>query len=53
MAEPVFQMNEPTAETKTEIFLFLFKQMVDDATNRLQESCPDLAAMVKEAECGR
>ncbi len=46
-------MPEISREAKQDVFFVIFKEMVDDARQRLQESCPDLARMVKEAECGR
>ena len=52
-AERTVLMPEISASAKQDVLLFLFKQMVDDATQRLQERLPHLAVMVKEMECGR
>ena len=53
IAERTVEMPEISASAKQDVLLFLFKQMVDDATQRLQERLPHLAVMVKEAQCGR
>lgn len=53
LAERTVPMPEISPEAKVDVLLWIFKGMVDDATQRLQESCPDLARMVKEVQCGR
>lgn len=51
--ERTVAMPEISLEAKEFVLLVVFKEMVDDATQRLQEACPHLARMAKEAQCGR
>jgi hypothetical protein len=45
--------SDASLKARQDVFLVVFKEMVDDATQRLKQSCPELARMVREAECGR
>ena len=46
-------MPEASREARQDIFLVLFKEMVDDAKDQIREACPHLAQMVQEQGCGR
>ena len=52
-AERTFEMAEPSAKAREDVFLMLFKEMVEDATAQLKEACPHLARIVEEQRCGR
>jgi hypothetical protein len=51
--EDRIMVQTPGPAAEQDVFLLIFKGLVDKAEQRLQENCPDLAKIVREMERGR